>query len=169
MSKITKFKTLHIIRHAKSELEQECGDYDRGLNKRGFRDAALIGEYLATHNYTIEHVYCSSARRARLTCDALNRHIEVPAQKINYVDALYLASLNTLVSVIENIDNHDDQVAIIGHNPGLTELCNYLTGNYLQNLPTCAVYSVRFCVDDWQAIAQESGNMISLITPRQLK
>ena len=50
-----------------------------------------------------------------------------------------------------------------------SKLCYFYTGEYLQNLPTCAVYSVQFNVDDWRALGCESGKSANFITPRQLK
>ena len=162
-------KSLHIIRHAKSDWSDECADIDRGLNKRGYGDTKLIGEYLVANDYSIERIFCSNARRARITLEELNRHLKLPSSNIEYIDALYLASRATLVGFIENMNNDDNDVAIIGHNPGLTELCYFLSGDYLQNLPTCGVYSIHFDVDDWQAIGCDSGTTTNYMTPRQLK
>lgn len=162
-------KSLHIIRHAKSDWSNECADFDRGLNKRGYADAKLIGEYLQANNYLLEQVFCSTARRARVTLEELNRYLEIPSDNIQYIDALYLASRSTLFGFVENIDNEFNNVALIGHNPGLTELSYYLSGDYLQNLPTCGVYSIYFDVDDWQAVSCDSGSTTKYITPRQLK
>lgn len=162
-------KSLHIIRHAKSDWSDECANVDRGLNKRGYRDTALIGEYLSTHDYHIEQVLCSTARRARITLEELNRYLDIPTKNFQHIEALYLASSAHLTSIIENTDNRYHQIAVLGHNPGLTELCYYYTGDYLANLPTCGVYSIHFDVDDWQALGCESGTTTNLITPRQLK
>ena len=162
-------KSLHIIRHGKSDWSQECADFDRGLNKRGYADTKLIGEYLLANDYLFEQVFCSTARRAKITLGELNRHLQICESNIQYIDALYLASRSTLMSLIENTDNQYQQIAIVAHNPGLTELCYYLTGDYLPNLPTCGVYSIHFDVDDWRAVACDSGVTTKFITPRQLK
>lgn len=162
-------KSLHIIRHAKSDWSDECADIDRGLNKRGYKDTKLIGEYLSTNNYQMQHVFCSTARRAKITIEELNRYLQIPQQNIQHIEALYLASSAYLTSIIENTDNQFHQIAVVGHNPGLTELCNYYTGDSLVNLPTCGIYSIHFDVDDWQALGCESGATTKFITPRQLK
>ena len=162
-------KILHIIRHAKSDWSNECADFDRGINKRGYKDTKLMGEYLALNDYHIEQVLCSSSRRARITMEELNRYLDIPTRNIQHIDALYLASCSQLTSIIENADNQYNQIAILGHNPGLTDLCYYYSGDYLQNLPTCGVYSIHFDVDDWRALGCESGSTTQFITPRQLK
>ena len=162
-------KNLNIIRHGKSDWSHECADFDRGLNKRGYSDTNLMGKYLLANSYQFEQVFCSTARRAKLTLQELNRYLKIPKNNIQYIDALYLAGRSTLVSLIENIDNEYHEVAIVVHNPGLTELCYYLSGDYLPNLPTCGVYSIHFDIDNWQSIGCESGTTTKFITPRQLK
>ncbi len=162
-------KVITIIRHAKSDWSDACNDFDRSINRRGQSDATLIGEYLHDNDYCFDAVFCSCANRAKLTAQIITSHIKQPTNNSQFEDSLYLASRTTLTSFIENVEDCYQQIAIIGHNPGLTELCNYLADDELQNLPTCAVYSIQLCVDDWKAVGAGCGTRIKLITPRILK
>ncbi|MFK8028359.1 MAG: histidine phosphatase family protein [Gammaproteobacteria bacterium] len=162
-------KQLSIIRHAKSDWSEEMPDFDRALNKRGLNDAILIGNYLHDHNYQFDRVYCSSANRARQTLGQLNMSLNLAKDSIQLERSLYLASLAHLVSLIEQLSHSHHHVALIAHNPGLTDLCNFITGDRLGNLPTCAVYTIQCCVDDWRAVGLESGTKKMLMTPRMLK
>ena len=69
-------KTLHLLRHAKSAWDQPgLSDRDRGLNKRGRRDAPRMGAALA--NLVGPHsIAVSPAQRAQLT---LQGHDDVTA------------------------------------------------------------------------------------------
>ena len=162
-------KHLSIIRHAKSDWSADCDDSDRVINDRGYHDANLVGQYLADNQQQFDQVYCSTAIRAKLTWEQLNVCLKVPNSRIQYEESLYLASLTHLVSFIEEISREYKHVALVAHNPGLTDLCNFLTGDQLANLPTCAVYTIDFHVDDWRAVGFESGIKKMLITPRLLK
>ena len=162
-------KQLTIIRHAKSDWSTGCRDFDRALNKRGISDARLVGEYLHANEQQLDKVYCSTANRAQLTLKELNSYLKLTEDTLHFEQSLYLASLATLLPFIEQVSNNDNHIVLIAHNPGLTELCNYLTGDQLTNLPTCAVYTIQFCVDEWRAIGLESGIKKSLITPKMLK
>jgi len=162
-------KQLTIIRHAKSDWSAGCKDYERTLNDRGYSDAQLIGEYLHANKQRFDRVYCSKAKRAQLTLHQLNQFLTLPEERIRNEQSLYLASVTHLESFIQLFSDQDQHVAIIAHNPGLTELCNYLTGDDLSHLPTCAVYSVQLYVNEWKAIGAECGARNSLITPRMLK
>ncbi len=162
-------KRLSVIRHAKSIHPDGGDDYKRTLNERGVKDAKLIGEYLTQQDYKIDFIMCSSAERAKQTLTQLNVFINIASDKIVYTDDLYLAPRSVLCEHIEKCDNQFSHLAIVAHNPGLTSLCNYYTGDDLYNLPTCGVYTIEFKVDDWQAVGREMGQQNNYITPKMLK
>jgi phosphohistidine phosphatase len=162
-------KQITIIRHAKSDWSAGCRDFNRALNARGNNDAILIGKYLHANEQHFDRLYCSTANRARLTLEQLNTSLKLPKASIQFEESLYLASLTHLIAFIEQISNQYNHIALLAHNPGLTNLCVYLTGQQLANLPTCAVYSIQCCVDDWRAVGLECGTKKMLITPRMLK
>lgn len=160
-------KSLIIVRHAKSDWVRDLPDHHRPLNARGLFDAELMAAYLATKNLHIDHVYCSDALRTQQTLEVLARHVR--PSKISLMPELYLAEVSALCAVIENIPASCQTAMLLGHNPGLTELCNGLTGDDMANLPTCGVYEVRLLVDDWRAIAPNMGECVLFKTPRMLK
>tara|TARA_R110002096_G_C14569312_1_gene720494 strand:- start:987 stop:1496 length:510 start_codon:yes stop_codon:yes gene_type:complete len=162
-------KQLSIIRHAKSDWSTDNKDFERVLNDRGYADAQLMGEYLQASKQQFDRVYCSTAKRAKLTLQQLNCSLKLPQSRIYYEQSLYLSSVIHLVSFIGQFNEQDNHIALIAHNPGLTDLCNFLTGDQLSNLPTCAVYSVQFFVDEWRAVGAECGTKKTLIRPRMLK
>src|SRR5712691_1034876 len=59
-------KTLHLLRHAKSDWsEPAVADHDRPLNRRGKRARTIVADHVAGWN--VDLVMCSTARRARQT------------------------------------------------------------------------------------------------------
>ena len=64
-------KTLHLLRHAKSSWNEPYrSDRERGLNKRGRRDAPRMGMALANSVDPLA-VCVSPARRAQLTLEGV--------------------------------------------------------------------------------------------------
>ena len=64
-------KTLHLLRHAKSAWDDPgIGDRERGLNKRGRRNAPQMGAVLADR-LEPKVIHVSPARRAQLTLGGL--------------------------------------------------------------------------------------------------
>lgn len=162
-------KILSIIRHAKSIADLSGPDRARALNERGRSDAKLIGKFLSAQGVEFDQVYCSTAIRARQTFAKINELLKLHDDQIQFEDSLYLASLAELLSFIENLPADQQRVALVGHNPGLTELCNTLGADELGNLPTCGVFTVRFPTDDWREAGAGAGESQKIVTPRMLK
>jgi phosphohistidine phosphatase len=162
-------KTLTIIRHAKADWPDNVADFERPLLERGRNDARMMGEYLNRMNCNFDLVLCSKAKRARQTLQFLQKELPIAEHQITFDEGLYMASVNTVIKAIEALPNSLNRVAIVGHNPTQTDLCNVLTNDHLSNLSTCGVYTIAFEVDDWQAIHPGMGKTVSLITPKLLK
>src|SRR6266496_5933668 len=65
-------KSVLVLRHAKSSWKHpELADHDRPLNKRGKRDAPLIGRLLKKEDLVPESIISSTAIRARATAEAV--------------------------------------------------------------------------------------------------
>ena len=63
-------RTVLLFRHGKSDWNASYGrDHDRPLNTRGKRASRAMGNWLANTGPLPELVLCSTAIRARSTCD----------------------------------------------------------------------------------------------------
>ena len=60
-------RTLYLMRHAKSRWDEYVSDTERGLKKRGKREARQLGRGLAEQEPPPDLVMSSPARRARKT------------------------------------------------------------------------------------------------------
>lgn len=161
-------KTLLLLRHAKSSWKDESlPDVDRPLNKRGRKTAPLMGQLLADGGHLPELIVISPAVRARETARLI-----VDASGFNgeqdVADVLYPTTIDGCVAVLAGIDSDTDPVMLVGHNPGLEEFLEHLTGG-CQKLPTCAVAVVRLPVDRWSEVTpQTTGELIAVWRPREL-
>ena len=162
-------KELLILRHAKSSWASPAlDDIDRPLNKRGKRDAPLMGEQLRKRGFMPDYVMSSPARRARKTAKHIVVEIGFPSQKIVIADAVYLADETELRDIIRSIDNRYSHVMIVGHNPGFTALVNSLSDFILDNLPTCGMACVRFNIQVWAEICEGRGSLVFFDYPKKI-
>ncbi len=53
-------------------------------------------------------------------------------------------------------DNNYSTILVVGHNPGLEELIEGLTGN-LQQLSTCALAIIEIPIEKWSFIKEKQG------------
>jgi phosphohistidine phosphatase len=161
-------KILTLIRHAKSSWKNPgLSDRDRPLNKRGKRDAPVMGERLAERGFDPELVISSPAVRALATAEAIAEEIGYPWTEIVVDERLYEADASEWLEVIQSLDDVLDWVTCVGHNPGLTELVNYLSPYQVDNVPTCGVVELRFDTERWADIGYIRPTKVDLDYPKK--
>jgi phosphohistidine phosphatase len=163
-------KTLHLLRHAKSSWDEPgLSDRERGLNKRGRRDAPRMGKALARRMEPMP-VHASPARRAQLTLEGLCDGWPALADEEHSTDeALYTFSAEDLFGWLQRQDDRHEALFILGHNPALTDLANALAaGEGLANLPTAGYLELSLQIDRWRDLRQGCANIEFSLFPRQL-
>jgi phosphohistidine phosphatase len=133
-------KTLTLVRHAKSSWkDNSLTDRDRPLNKRGRRDAPIMGKRISEAGIRPSLIVCSPAVRAWTTAKAIADEIGYPLEFLQREDGLYLASLDDLLDITFSQETGFTSLMVIGHNPGLTTFANYLSPGVTNNVPTAGV------------------------------
>lgn len=161
-------KTLILFRHAKSSWkDRSLPDRVRPLNKRGKRDAPMMGRRLATRGIEVEAMISSPAVRAMATAEAVAEELEYPWEEIVAEERLYGADAEEMLAVIEEQDDWVDHLMIVGHNPGLTTLANILSGAYLENVPTGGYVVLRYEVDGWGEVAEAKPVRVTFDYPKK--
>jgi phosphohistidine phosphatase len=153
-------KTLLIIRHAKSDWEdRNMADFDRPLNSRGEKNAPEMGLRLVRRNLKPQLLVSSPANRALTTAIAIGEALGFRKKEILQEPKIYEATAATLLKIINGFDNSHDFVAMVGHNPGLTDLVSNLCDSDIYNLPTCGMVLMEFPFDDWSLISSQTGTI----------
>lgn len=163
-------KTIYLIRHAKSSWkDSSIKDFDRPLNHRGKDDATKIANELAKLKCQPDLILCSPAKRTKSTAKVLCKKLPYSFHDIHFESAIYEASLLHLIQVINDLPNHNSEVVLIGHNPSITNLYNYLTDDDFSNIPSCGTTKVEFEIDNWNEIIQGIGLKKCYIYPKMLE
>lgn len=163
-------KILYIVRHAKSSWEDSTmSDFDRPLNNRGLHDAPMMGLKLKELGFIPDQIISSSANRALSTAKLLAESISHPLSKIIETKALYLADLSTMLKIVNSVNDEIDSLMLVGHNPGMTQIINYLAAENLFNLPTCSLSGIRFFIDNWEAVSMGLGKQFVYEYPKKYK
>ena len=143
-------KILTLVRHAKSSWKDtSLTDRDRPLNKRGKRDAPEMGRRIAAAGIRPSLIVSSPATRAWTTAKVIANEIGYPREFLQRDNALYLASVNGILDVIASQEVGFNSLMLVGHNPGFTDLANYLVPGLTNNVPTAGVISVELDTDEW--------------------
>ena len=161
-------KRLVLIRHAKSSWNNPgLRDFDRPLNKRGKVDAPEMGRRLALRSLMPDRLLSSPAKRAIRTAEIIAGAIGFPAGRISRMDRLYGAGVTDLLDILRELNDGDDIVYLVGHNPGLTDLINSICSDFLDNLPTCGVFCADFEISSWQETGRHRGTRVFVDVPKQ--
>lgn len=160
-------KILTLLRHAKSSWDDSgLPDRERPLNGRGKRDAPEMGRRIAAHGIRPSLIITSPAVRARKTAKIVAREIGYPIEFLQRENALYLASLDTLLDTVVAQDNSFNSLMVVGHNPGLTEFANFLLPGITNNLPTSGVVSVQLDTEDWSLYRRPKAKLLAYDYPK---
>jgi phosphohistidine phosphatase len=168
LQSVKTMKTLLLLRHAKSSRDDSgLRDFNRPLNDRGKDDAKLMGRYLQSHQFVVDCVVSSPAKRARRTTEIFLKAADVLLDPI-FDDRIYEADRQQLLTVVSEIDSSHNVVLLVGHNPGFEDLVESLTGQFAR-LPTAALAAVDLTIDHWRDLRPGSGKLRRLVTPKELK
>ncbi|MBT8087501.1 MAG: histidine phosphatase family protein [Gammaproteobacteria bacterium] len=144
-------KILTLVRHAKSSWKEVgLSDIQRPLNKRGRHDAPEMGRRIKEHGIRPSLIVSSPAVRAWTTAKMIADEIAYPLEFLQRESGLYLASVDEILDVIAAQDDGFNSLMVVGHNPGMTDVANFLSPGLTLNLPTAGVVSVEFDQDNWQ-------------------
>jgi len=160
---------LWLVRHAKSDWSTPGqSDFDRPLNARGRRDGPRMAAWLAEQPEPATWIWCSDAVRARSTAEFVTAGFGAATPELALDHRLYLADPDRLLDVLRGTPDSVASVALVAHNPGLTELVNLLAGEaILDNLPTFGVagFEVR---EPWVDLRYGAGRLACLMSPKRL-
>ena len=135
-------KTLILVRHA--EASEDMIDKGRSLTSGGMIDAARMAKHLADKLEGIQVLIASSAERTIMTAQVLAEQIGFDFEKHQAVDELYEGSPRHYLAVVNGLAETAEKVMIVGHNPSITYLAEYLSHEQLGNVPTCGIVGITF-------------------------
>lgn len=170
-------KTLGLLRHAKSEWDDAVQrDFDRGLNARGRKGAALIGEHICAQDIAWDLVLASPAVRVRETLESARLGVS-PI----FEDRLYLASPETIMDIVSAhgaaAEPQPENILVIAHNPGLQETILNLVAPARENdlfreaaikFPTASFALLECDVPDWGSLKVRTAELTHFARPRDL-
>lgn len=114
---------LFILRHAEAEPWSPLGnDFSRSLSPGGMRHAQAISAWATNNLPAPDTVLCSPAKRTRETLAPLLAQWPQLLATTDYVDSMYGASLNMLLTLAEDAFSYSKNLLMVGHNPGLEGL-----------------------------------------------
>ena len=160
-------KALYLLRHAKSSWKEPgLQDFERPLNRRGREAAPLVGRFIRKGGLHVDLLLSSPATRARQTAALVKESAGLTAEML-YDERIYEADAGRLLEVVREAAASADALMLVGHNPGMEELLELLTGER-QEMPTAALACVSLDVKKWGKVRAGAGRLEWLVRPKEL-
>src|SRR5947209_3702004 len=161
-------RTLLLLRHAKSDWSNpELADHDRPLNRRGKGNAERMGCLVKDEDLLPDLIITSTAKRARQT---VKRVVSASGytRTVEETQALYLADPADYRGALREVQDDCGRVMVVGHNPGLEEFVEQLTGTAIR-LPTAALVQIELPLEHWRDFEEQTeGKVMGVWRPREL-
>lgn len=163
-------KTLIVIRHAKAVAHDAAPtDFERSLAMRGRTDAEKMSSHVAKAHQAPDLMIVSTARRTTETAAFFIDAWKLVENNIRREPHIYDAPLRTLLSIIAELPDAASTVAIVGHNPSVSDLVYYLTSGGSAGIATCTTVVVDMeHADSWDEVAAGTGRVRNVYSPESL-
>ena len=161
-------RSLFILRHAKSSWDNaRLADHDRPLNERGRRDAPYMGQLLRREGLLPDLIITSTAERALRTAEMVALACGYD-HELQVTRHFYLAGTESYLSALRHLPDNIQSVMVVGHNPGMEELLERLTGRS-EAMPTAALAHLELPINHWADLrGKGSGRLLNLWLPQRL-
>jgi len=149
-------KIFYLMRHGEADAGfGMSGDAVRPLTTNGKSHVFRVAQVLKKDVVQFDRILCSPAVRTRQTTSILTS--ELPAKNIQYEEKIYEADPDTLFRLINQVENEVNHLAMVGHNPGISGLLTYLTGDRYISLQPGMLAIIEIQVDEWKEVGRNTG------------
>ena len=166
-------RELLILRHGKSDWDAGTDDFNRPIQDRGKRGAQRIATWLMRQGLVPDYVVSSPAVRAKETARKACKAMGLGSDDVHLDRAIYLATRDELLAVLAACPSSATRVMIVGHNPGMEDLLEYLASEPIpvpddgKLLPTATLARLRM-PKSWQKLPEGCGELQDLVRPATL-
>ena len=145
-------KTVYLLRHAKSSWSNpELDDLHRPLNKRGNRNATVMGERFGTREQMPDRIISSPALRARSTAELFASACGFPVEEIIKQPNLYFCGTGAIENNIVSQDDQYQSMMLVLHNPDINTFVDSIgSAPYISNVPTCGLVKLVSDIYHWR-------------------
>ena len=162
-------RRLVFVRHVSSPHPSGVSDFDRPIDSEGREDAARLAVYLRDIDWLPHRVLCSDAKRARQTWEAMATELDGEDFEVDYTRELYGARIDGICEQIWALDIASEAAALVGHNPGFSDIVSWLTG-IETSMPKGSAALLTTPDGTWSEVTQQNEcDLEELVRPAVLR
>lgn len=154
--------TLFLLRHAEAEfMTGPDGDISRELTIRGQSQISRLAKLLDKNQIKFDSVLSSNAKRTRQSTEILTNVIF--AKKIHFLRELYEADPHQMLSIINQVGLEVDNLLVVGHNPTISALVSYLTGEKFISIQPGMMARIEIHTGNWNEVGRGTGTLLEIL------
>lgn len=158
-------KELYLVRHAEADSTNfDIKDIERPLTSDGEIDASKLGKTMAEMLGTPDLILSSTSVRTRTTTALIAEQLGYDPVNVDFLEDLYESSTRILLRVINELDEKNNVVVIVAHNPAITYLAEYVSGAAIGNVSPSGLVHLNF-KGAWTEISQNNVNLVKYHKP----
>lgn len=164
-------KTVMFLRHANSSHDPGLKDFDRPLTRDGKKDALAMGRFAKKVEALPNHLECSTAKRARQTCELFNKSVNLDESRLTFNKDLYYGGARDYLAIIQDAPKEVSDLLILGHNPLIEETVSLLCGepgSYIVRIPAGALLCIEHPGIGWHQLKPGTARLRWMVTPQLL-
>jgi phosphohistidine phosphatase len=159
-------KSVILIRHTKSDWSNLVEDFDRPIRQDRKEDAIHVAKEIEKKGKLPQYIVSSPALRTLQTAELVCSKWGYPFKNATIDKSLYECTAKEILLVIQNTEEKYDTIAIICHNPAITDLVNQYSDISIDNVPTSGAVQIDFDAEHWDRI-NEKGKAQWFLRPRK--
>jgi len=164
-------KKLILMRHADAQPEQmSMNDRERCLSGKGMQELELIRRKLQGKLQGLKVILCSNVKRTRQTLEGIKPILPSTCEAA-FDDRLYHAPVASLIDCLHCLEDTQDFVMLIAHNPGVSDFLNSVSSSMQQStrfptvIPTSGVGIFEGNFKKWREASPARFRLEVLLMP----
>ncbi|MBT34500.1 MAG: hypothetical protein CMO01_32960 [Thalassobius sp.] len=154
-------KRLLIVRHSEAEYSASSRkDFDRALSEQGMVYANRQGRKLYETEFKPDYFASSNAVRAESTAKILAEQMRFDQREIDFMEELYNMPMGPMLDWIGKQNEDFSSIMIVGHNPLLSYLIEYITGDTGFHMQPCDIVMLEMNIESWMLIGRDCGKLL---------
>jgi phosphohistidine phosphatase len=159
-------KRFYLIRHAEAApATAGINDVNRKLVPVGEINAQKAARYFQQQKVRFDCIISSHALRALETARLIAKSQEYPEKNILIDKRLYINDASLIFDVLFEQAESLTDIAIVGHNPCISEFANYFLQEQIAGMPPSGVVCIEFATDKWIDINLVSHKKLFIFYP----
>jgi phosphohistidine phosphatase len=161
--KMAEPKILYVLRHGEARPGIGVrGDFLRELTTDGRKQITRLAQYLKSKDFKVDLILVSPAKRTQQSLDILTSTLAIKNIQETH-DEIFDAEPQKLLDIINNIKQPINNLLLVGHNPGISSLVSFVSGqNYISMKPGMMAV-LEILVDDWKLLGGNTGTLKEIL------